>query len=230
MDFCITNNLVQTVTEPTYGLHTNHPSTLDLILLNKLHLLDHCFVLPPVADHCPTLANLRLTVQRCHHASLLLNLELWEHGFHGPARCSQQCWLVSCRQLQVCRYRNWALVVAFVNSVCIMFQRYYTPPGPKVNHGTAPFCTVSVAFETVCSRGGNASRTIPLDIWQTFSLAWNIQTTFFFFQLLLNRQQRFNPELGALTWGRPEFPGWNVCCLFNKSWKKKKAVWIPVES
>ena len=64
MDFCITNNLVQTVTEPTYGLHTSHPSTLDLILLNKPHLLDHWFVLPPVADHCPTLANLRLTGQR----------------------------------------------------------------------------------------------------------------------------------------------------------------------
>ena len=64
MDFCITNNLVQTVTEPTYGLHTSHPSTLDLILLNKPHLLDHCYVLPPVADHCPTLANLRLTGQR----------------------------------------------------------------------------------------------------------------------------------------------------------------------
>ena len=53
-----------TVTEPTYGLHTSHPSTLDLILLNKPHLLDHCFVLPPVADHCSTLANLRLTGQR----------------------------------------------------------------------------------------------------------------------------------------------------------------------
>ena len=26
----------------------------------------------------------------------------------------------------------------------------------------APFCTVSVAFETLCSRGGNASRTIPV--------------------------------------------------------------------
>ena len=64
MDFCITNNLVQTVTEPTYGLHTSHPSTLDLILLNKPHLLDYCYVLPPVADHCPTLANLRLTGQR----------------------------------------------------------------------------------------------------------------------------------------------------------------------
>ena len=52
------------MTEPTYGLHTSHPSTLDLILLNKPHLLDHCFVLPPVADHCPTLANLRLPGQR----------------------------------------------------------------------------------------------------------------------------------------------------------------------
>ena len=40
--------------------------------------------------------------------------------------------------------------------------------------------------------------------WQTFSLARNIQTTFFFFQLLLNRQ------------------------LFNKSWKKNKVVWIVV--
>ena len=29
--------------------------------------------------------------------------------------------------------------------------------------------------------------------WQTFSLARNIQTTYFFFQLLLNRQQRFQP-------------------------------------
>ena len=44
----------------------------------------------------------------------------------------------------------------------IMFQRYYTPPGPKENHGAAPFCTVSVAFETVCSGGGNASQTIPV--------------------------------------------------------------------
>ena len=87
MDFCITNNLVQTVTEPTYGLHTSHPSTLDLILLNKPHLLDHCYVLPPVADHCPTLANLRLTGQRhCQPArGFLLNLELREHGFHGTA-------------------------------------------------------------------------------------------------------------------------------------------------
>ena len=29
----------------------------------------------------------------------------------------------------------------------------------------------------------------------------------------------------ALSWGRPEFPGWNVVVYSNISWKKKKVVW-----
>ena len=64
--------------------------------------------------------------------------------------------------------------------------------------------------------------------WQTFSLARNIQTTFFFFQLLLNRQQRFNKKdrtrraWWALTWGRPEFPGWNVVVYSIKAGKRRK--------
>ena len=57
--------------------------------------------------------------------------------------------------------------------------------------------------------------------WQTFSLARNIQTTFFFFQLLLNRQQRFNPETRAFL---------RLTGLFNKSWKKKKVVWMDLSN
>ena len=52
----------------------------------------------------------------------------------------------------------------------------------------------------------------------------NFQTTFFFFQLLLNKQQRFNPETQARVFGLKR------CCLFNKSWKKKKVVWIFLAS
>lgn len=54
------HNLTQVVTEPTYGLTSTSPSLLDLIFINKPHLVRSCTVLPPIADHCPTVVHLQL--------------------------------------------------------------------------------------------------------------------------------------------------------------------------
>ena len=74
----------------------------------------------------------------------------------------------------------------------------------------------------------------------------SFQTTLFFFQLLLNRQQRFNPQTRAflrsmlnklrgasrvsINLRKARVSGLKRCCLFYKSWKKKKIVWIFLAS
>ena len=56
MEFCVSNNLAQIVSEAT--LEYSHASALDLVFLNKPQLLNPCTVLPTIADHCPTLVDL----------------------------------------------------------------------------------------------------------------------------------------------------------------------------
>ena len=54
------HNLTQVIAKPTFGLNSNSPSLPDLIFLNKPHLVQSCVVLPPFADHCPTVVQLQL--------------------------------------------------------------------------------------------------------------------------------------------------------------------------
>ena len=53
--------LTQVVREATFGVNTASPSLLDLIFINKPHLLKSCSTLPQIADHCPTTVKLSLS-------------------------------------------------------------------------------------------------------------------------------------------------------------------------
>ena len=53
--------LTQVVSDATYGVESLSPSRLDLVFINKAKLFKNCTVLPPVADHCPTLVQLQMS-------------------------------------------------------------------------------------------------------------------------------------------------------------------------
>lgn len=62
-NFSISHNLTQVISQPTYGLHTDSPSLLDLMFIDKPHLVKHASVLSPITDHCPTIVQLQMRGQ-----------------------------------------------------------------------------------------------------------------------------------------------------------------------
>ena len=63
------HGLVQVVNGPTRCMNNTTPSQLDSMFINNASLAESCSVLSPVADHCPTVLQLRLcpadTVRKC---------------------------------------------------------------------------------------------------------------------------------------------------------------------
>ena len=77
------------------------------------------------------------------------------------------------------------------------FCLFLTPHFSKIPSPLA-FLLVAPSLRLWCRcNDGDDQMCTPSLFWQTFSLARNIQTTFFFFQHFMNRQQRFNPETRA---------------------------------
>ncbi len=67
----VDHGLVQVVDGPTRCVSNASPSQLDLMFINNVSLVESCAVLSPVADHSPTLLQLRLGIasvpqQKCH--------------------------------------------------------------------------------------------------------------------------------------------------------------------
>lgn len=59
-DLASTQGFCQVIREPTFGLDSANPTLLDLVFINQPSLVTRSSVLPPVADHCPTLLQLQL--------------------------------------------------------------------------------------------------------------------------------------------------------------------------
>ena len=56
----IDHGLSQLVEGPTRILDNSDPSQVDLMFINNFSIVNSCDVLPPIADHCPTILHLQV--------------------------------------------------------------------------------------------------------------------------------------------------------------------------
>ena len=72
----LSHGLVQLGDGPTHCVGEHDASQLDLMFVNDVSVVDTCSVLSPLADHCPTLLQLKF----CHTLVMGQPLEFWDYN------------------------------------------------------------------------------------------------------------------------------------------------------